>query len=122
MGGGILTDAQRLIASLRNARLSWFEVTPGKRLQIIRPTEVEMVTGRYRTPVQILAEQVVGWEGFTEADILGPTIGSDSPAAFDPELFAAWVSDKAEQAGAVLKEIQRVQTDYLARREERSGN
>jgi hypothetical protein len=42
---------------------------------------------------QAAREVVVGWRGFTEADILGPAIGSDTPVEFDPDLFIEWATD-----------------------------
>lgn len=115
--------ADRLIAQLRAARLSWFAVegTP-RRLQILRPTEVEMITERGRSALEVAATQVVGWEGFTEADLLGAEVGSDQAVDFDAGLWAAYVADKAELTAAVAMEVRRIQASYLERRQEQAKN
>lgn len=115
--------AERLISQLRAARLSWFAIegTP-RRLQILRPTEVEMITERGRSALEVAQAQVVGWEGFTEADVLGPELGSDQVAEFDSALWAAYVADRAELTAAVAVEVRRIQADYLQRRQEQAKN
>jgi len=117
------SPAERLIAQLRAARLSWFAIEgTGQRVQILRPTEVEMITERGRTALEAATAQVVGWDGFTEADLLGPELGSDQVADFDPALWAAYVADRAELTAAVAMEIRRIQADYLQRRQEQAKN
>jgi hypothetical protein len=117
------SPAERLIAQLRAARLSWFAIEgTSRRLQILRPTEVEMITERGRTALEAACAQVVGWDGFTEADLLGPELGSDQVADFTPELWAAYVADRAELTAAVAMEVRRIQADYLQRRQEQAKN
>lgn len=94
----------RLIAQLRSQRQSWVELEPGKRVQIIRPTESEVgeflrTDGAARAMVAELVQVsrfVTGWDGITEADILGPTIGASDPVAFDADLWAAVVADNSD--------------------------
>jgi hypothetical protein len=94
----------QLLRQLRAARSFWHELdTPPRRaLQIRRPTEDQIVSWQdvFTAEIKNLArlrqaatEVVVGWRGFTEADILGPTVGSDVAVDFDRDLFIEWAID-----------------------------
>jgi hypothetical protein len=94
----------QLIKQLRAARTFWHELDdpPRRALQLRRPSEDQLVgwqdlftadiktVGRLR---QAAREIVVGWRGFTEADVLGPTVGSDAEVEFDLDLFIEWATD-----------------------------
>jgi hypothetical protein len=45
---------------------------------------------------QRLRDLVVDWRGFTEADLLGSSIGSDALQDFDADVFAEWAGDQPE--------------------------
>lgn len=83
-----------LIAKLLAQRESWVEVAPGRRVKVRRPDESEMADFRSGMNVQLLLRHVVGWEGFTEADILGEGIGAADPVPFDAALFATVARDR----------------------------
>ena len=92
-----------LIARLRVARQLWIDLEPGKRVQIIRPTESdigEFLRGENggRAMVADLAQvrkYVTGWEGITEADLLGAS-GASDPVPFDAELWGEVVADRGD--------------------------
>lgn len=114
--------ADRLIAQLRAARLSWLDLSSGLKVQLLRPTEVEMITNVGRGAFEVACAQVVGWSGFTEADLLGPEVGSDVVAEFTAELWEAYAADHADQTAAVAKEVRRITEDYWVRRKEQTKN
>lgn len=118
-----MSPAERLISQLRAARLSWFAIEgTGQRVQILRPTEVEMITNVGRGALEVACAQVVGWEGVTEADLLGPEVGADVVVEFTPELWAAYAADHADHTAAVAKEVRRITEAYWARRKEQTKN
>lgn len=68
------------------------------RLRLIRPSEEEMgrgivMAGSVSIGFEEVKRFVVDWSGFTQADLLGPAIGSNDPVAFHPELWAEYVTD-----------------------------
>lgn len=101
--------SQRLIDQLLSQRKSWVEVAPGKRVQIIRPPESDIgafirIDGAGRSMVLDLAhvtQYVCGWDGFTEADLLGSAVGASDVVPFDAALWAVVVTDRADWIQAV---------------------
>lgn len=77
-----------------------------RRMTLLRPTELEiqrdllkLLPGKDGTPMAKLEvdpdkvhNYVVGWDGYTEADLLGPAGGSDA-APFAPELVREWLAN-----------------------------
>lgn len=96
--------SQRVIELLLSQRKSWVDVEPGKRVQIIRPPESEVFNfirtdGPTRTLHCTLAQvtqYTTGWDGITEADLLGAAVGASSPIAFDSALWAVVIADRAQ--------------------------
>lgn len=94
----------KLIDQVRAQRQQWLDVAPGKRLQIIRPAEsqfgeiIRRVKGKAEISIELphVCKFVTGWEGFTEADFLGETVGASDPLPFDPELWAEVVADRGD--------------------------
>lgn len=84
---------EQLIAKLLAQRESWVEVEPGKRVKVRRPDESEQADFRGGMSVELMLRHVVGWEGFTEADILGAGVGASDAVAFDAALFATLARD-----------------------------
>ncbi len=82
-----------LIAKLLAQRESWVEVEAGKRVKVRRPDESEMTDFRSGMSVALMLRHVVGWDGFTEVDILGEGIGAADPVPFDAALFATVARD-----------------------------
>jgi hypothetical protein len=116
---GRMTPAERLIAAMRAQRLSWVVLEPAKdgraekRVQITRPPEsampdflVKTEDGGYTLKAELrhVEAYTVGWEGITEADLVGPA-GSSDPAAFAPALWSVVVADKLAWLQAVATAI-----------------
>lgn len=107
-------DAKLLIEQLRGQRKRWVEVAPGKRVQILLPTEMEVVRHFLKTvdgKTQLTADleevvrYTVGWEGFTEADLLGAGVGASDPAPFDPGLWELTASDHLDWHQTVARAL-----------------
>lgn len=120
--------AATLIAQMRDQRKSWVELepatatAPAKRVQIIRPAESDLagmiapagdadavaagVT--LRVDMAEVKRYAVGWEGITEADLVGAA-GSGDAIDFSADLWAEVVADrvawKVKVARAILAAI-----------------
>lgn len=95
-------DHATLIAKALELRESWVDLEPGKRVRVRRPPEAEMLAfQRGANPEQFL-RTAVGWDGFTEADILGAAVGSSSEIKFNEELWVVLALDKLEWVGKVV--------------------
>jgi hypothetical protein len=94
----------KLITQLRAQRQTWVDLAPGKRVQIIRPAESEIgdffrVTNGDRSMVcglDQVAKFVTGWDGITEADLLGAAVGASDAVPFDAALWAEVVADRSD--------------------------
>lgn len=91
----------QLIKRLREQRMQWVDLDlPGKRVRLIRPTEIEIglhfiKDGRVSVGVAEVERFTVDWEGFTEADLLGAAVGSSDAVPFSQALWAEVISDRA---------------------------
>lgn len=118
----------RLIAQMRDQRKSWVELepatatAPAKRVQIIRPAESDLAgmiapaedPGVSDGGVSIRVDMAevkrftVGWDGITEADLVGAA-GSADALDFSADLWAEVVADrvawKVKVARAILGAI-----------------
>lgn len=108
----------QLIKQLREQRMSWVDISPGKSVRIIRPPEREIFTGLYKgTSVLVGFEEakryVVDWRGFSESDVLGANVGASDPLPFSADLWAELVSDNVEWAQAVQQALLDVVMGYL---------
>ena len=120
----------RLITQLRAQRQSWVDLAPGKRVQIIRPAESQIseflrTTGNGRSLVVELAQvckYTVGWDGITEADLLGAAVGACDPVPFDSELWAEVVADRSEWLNRVAIGLSESITNYFNKKAEAEKN
>lgn len=113
---------QQLIARLLAQRETTLPLAPGKSVQVRRPAEDEMAELRRMTGSEIAHRFVVGWAGITEADVLGASIGADSPVEFDAELWRVMVSDRAAWIQAVVVCVRDQVTQHLAQQAEVAKN
>lgn len=94
----------RLIDQLRAQRKTWVDLEPGKRVQIMRPPESEI--GKFlhledgqkhmRAELDQVVKYVTGWDGITEADLLGAAVGASDAVLFDAVLWAEVVADRGD--------------------------
>lgn len=114
-----MTPAERLIAQMRAQRLSWVEVAPAadgapaKRVQITRPPENDVSSfiaptadGQFTMEAGIghVTKYVTGWDGVTEADLVGPA-GSSDAVAFEPALWQIVVEDKLDWLRTIARAL-----------------
>jgi hypothetical protein len=99
-----------LIKQLREQRMTWVELEPGKEVRTIRPTEVDLVShfskGKSLSMgFEEAAKYVVDWRGITEADLLGSAVGSADPVPFTKELWAEVAADKLDWVNTVVQSL-----------------
>ena len=68
-------DESALIAKM-DERARWVDLPGGKRVQFRRPLETDMGSFVGGVSVEHVCAHVCGWQGFTEADLLGAGIGA----------------------------------------------
>lgn len=95
----------RVLRLMKEKKQHWCEVGPGLRVQFRRPYLTELNSLEHMGATERAVEQVcrfvIGWEGFTEATMLGEAIGSSDPLPFTPELWAEFARDEVQVAVAV---------------------
>lgn len=106
-------DVQALLARAARQREHWAELEDGKRVQFRRPVEVELPRLVGGVQIEHVIEYACGWEGFTEADLLGPAVGSADPLPFHRDLFAAIVRDNVAMVAPVAEAMAKAVTEYL---------
>lgn len=101
--------ADDLIERLLRQRENRLEVAPGKYLRVRRPDAVDAANLSRLRDADRLAEwyaaRVVGWEGITEADLLGAKQASDTPADFSERLVLVVLRDRPEWLEALSKHV-----------------
>jgi hypothetical protein len=115
-------DVQQLLAKLAEQREGWASLPDGKRLKFRRPQEVDLPALAAGVRLQHVIDCACGWEGFTEADLLGAAVGSSDPLPFHPDLWAAVVKDRAHYIGPVASAIAAAVTAYLESRDAATKN
>ncbi len=105
--------SQALINRLLAARESWFEIEPGRRVKLRRPPEVDMPKLVSGVTLDLLASCTVDWEGFTEADLLGVSVGSDTIVPFSADVWKLALADRSKWFAATSGELLRLVTEHL---------
>jgi len=115
-------DAAVLLLKRLGQRTHWVDLPDGKRVQVRRPPEVEFARYVNGVSAEHVAACVVGWSGFTEADLLGSSAGSSDAAEFSPELWADVVRDRIDYVRIVAEGLARTITEHLERKKAIQGN
>lgn len=116
-------DTAALIARLEEQRRHWVDLPGGVRVRFMRPAETEFARFRLGVTVEHVCQYVDGWDGFTQAVVLGPKQGAaDVKVPFAPELWAALLRDRADWVEPVAKAIVDAITAHLQAKEAASGN
>lgn len=94
--------SKALIEQLRAQRTGRVEVAPGKNLLVRRPLGVTEMGRYFSAPTpELFIAAVVGWDGITQADLLGAAVGASDPAPFSAELAAEALGDRGDWVGKV---------------------
>lgn len=123
----------QLVKLLREQRTFWHELdTPARRaLQIRRPGDDDVSEWRdsfkadataLRNLREIARKSVVGWRGFTEADVLGAAVGGDAPVEFDTEVFTEWCYDDSDLLIAIRDQAVQHWSDFNKRKDDTAKN
>lgn len=90
--------SKQLIEKLRRDREIRVPLPDGRRaVTALRPTDLEMMGVNRLTgedQVRRALEFVIGWENFTEDDLVGGA--SMDPVKFDADLWRAWAADSSD--------------------------
>jgi hypothetical protein len=110
-----------LADKIRKAREFGQEVE-GWKLTLRRPTDEEAAT-LFRdnlSPIEVARRFVVGWSGVAEQDLIKG--GSDQPATFDADTWAAVIEDRPEMWGPISEAVVNAWTAHNDKREARAKN
>ncbi len=115
-------EARALLAALKRRREKSVDLGEGRAVTFLRPLESDMGSmlsgeGAERTwsvTIEHVKKFVNGWSGFTEADLLGASIGSSDPVSFDPDLWAEVCADDIETVQKVAQAILKSVIDHLS--------
>lgn len=111
-------DALNLIERLLQAREVRIELGDGLTVVARRPAEGELHAYlKARSEVDTHLRCVVGWEGFSEATLLGAEVGSSDPLPFSQDVWLQAARDRAEWITAVAAGIGRAIEQHAASRE-----
>lgn len=118
-----MMDAAALLARMEAQRASWVELGPGRKVRIVRPPELDLVQLVGGVRVEHAQRYVTGWQGFTEASLLGAAHGSaDTEVPFDSEVWGAYIADHLDEARVVVDALADRVRAYLEEREAREKN
>lgn len=115
-------DSNAIRAALLSARQSWVALPQGGEVRIVRPPEAEF--GKFLSGIDVehVCAYVDGWRAFTEATLLGASVGSEDVVEFTPALWADWVRDRVDAIQVVAKALGESISAHLKAREAVSGN
>lgn len=124
-------DRRALLAARKRRREKSVDLGGGKKVSFMRPPESDMPrllkgdgeVKRWEVTLADVRTYVCGWEGFTEADVLGPSVGaSDVTVDFDADLWSEIVGDDLgiinKVADAILKSV----VDFISEKAEVEKN
>lgn len=128
MAGNLV--APNLVAQLRKRRERWVDLGDGRRVKFLRPVESEQgemvkfegTEATWTVGLDQVRKFVIGWEGFTEASIVGADVGGDLVVPFERELFDELVSDDLAWVGKVARAILDSIVDYNVKKADVAKN
>lgn len=108
-------DPKLLLEQMRNQRRRWVDIAEGKRVQIQLPSELEVVQHFIKPgeegKLSLAADYAevnrftVGWEGFTEVDLLGAGVGASDAVPFNADLWSAYAAENLEAVRKVARAL-----------------
>lgn len=115
-----MSDSLR--ARLLAGREQNLELPSGKSVRVRRPAETQMPAVLLHGGLDDILACVVDWPGWTEADILGPSLGGDSQVPFDSALWADLAKDHTEWCKAVADKVKGMCSEFIAAKEAAGKN
>lgn len=114
-------DKARVLRALDQQRESVVPLGEGKTITIRRPRDGDPYDRlKPATLIGTLAEAVVDWSGWTEADVIEG--GASDALPFDPEIFAAVLKDDDRLITKVSKALREAREAHDAKRAAATGN
>jgi len=118
-----MTPAQVLIEKLQRQREAWCDLGDGKRVRFRRPPEVEVGALVRGVMVEHAVKYAVGWEGFTEATLLGDGIGAaDQVVEFHPAVWGEWIADHGDALVKFANDLVTACNQHHAKKQAALGN
>lgn len=117
-----MSDPAALIARLHEQRRRWVDLPGGARVRFLRPAETEFARFRLGVTVEHVCEYVDGWEGVSEATLLGASVGASDPLPFTSDLWSTVVRDRMEWVPPVARAIAQSISDHLAAKDATEKN
>lgn len=123
-------DAVEMLRRQREARSQWHELDenpPRRAVLVRRPSATSMLqfasgVGAAQVP-DLVTASVVGWRGFTEADLLGAAVASsDSEQPFDAAVFREWIEDDAGAMNSIAIAVVNLVQAHASRQEAAAKN
>lgn len=87
------------LAQMRRQRQFWHELDdpPRRALQLTRVRVEELMATPTKDQIlELMKRHVIGWRGFSMADLIGAHVGSTDPLEWSEELFREWIPDFPE--------------------------
>lgn len=108
-------DPKVLLEQMRNQRKRWVAIKEGKEVQILLPSELEVVQhfvkpgdeGKLTLAADYAEVQrfVCDWKGITEVDLLGAGVGASDAVPFNADLWAAYAAENLECVRKVARAL-----------------
>ena len=105
-----------LIAQLLAAREQWVDLAPGKAVKFRGNPK------RFAVLLADVQQYAVDWRGFSEADLLGSTVGSSDQLPFSAEVWALAIGDNLDWLQEARQGLEGILADRLEARLALRGN
>lgn len=113
---------ESLLSKMAEQRQFWVTLSDGKRVQLRRPTEIELPAVIDGIGIEIIAAHACGWDGFTEAVLLGAGIGGSDAVPFDAGLWRAYAADHVDDLQAAASGMAEAVSAYLLKKADVAKN
>ncbi len=115
-----MSSPEILLQKRQAQRESLVDLDGVRKVRIRRPLETELLRLQRLDMIDAALQCVVGWEGFTEADVLQS--GGEDEVPFHPALFRDVVCDRFDWIAKIDKAIGDAANAYAEKRKAQQGN
>lgn len=115
----------KMMLEARESRLELINAGNGRLARTVtvrRPDEAGMVRLKSASPLDIARECVVGWDGWTDADLLPEGVGGNEPAPFSKAIWSVYIGDNLEHAARIESFVIDLITAYFEQKERAGKN
>lgn len=111
-----------VLKRLQAARERWITLDDTRQVKIRRPVAAKLGALLQQTAPEPYLDCVVDWRGFTEASVLGPSLGSDTVLPFDTAVWRELALDRVGWLPKVADAVIEDATAFLHSLEAAAGN